>query len=153
MKKKQTIAIVHYNTPVLTEACIRSIRKTGCQWPVVVFDNSDELPFKKRIAGVKRIDNTQGQIIDFDELLASHPDKCWDMTKLSNYGSLKHTASVQKLWTASFSLRATCCSGKTPAHCGKRNLPAWAAYSGTRRATSSTSPVCSRSSATSTCRC
>ena len=43
MKKRQTIAIVHYNTPELTEACIMSIRKTGCQWPVVVFDNSDIL--------------------------------------------------------------------------------------------------------------
>lgn len=98
MKKKQTIAIIHYNTPELTEACIMSLRKTGCQWPVVVFDNSDELPFKKRMAGVKRIDNTKGQLIDFDELLASFPAKCWDIAKLSNYGSLKHIASVQKLW-------------------------------------------------------
>ena len=98
MKKTQTIAIIHYNTPELTEACIQSIRKTGCDWPILLFDNSDKHPLKKRFAGVKRIDNTKGQVINFDALLAEYPDKCWDMAKLSNYGSFKHIVTVQKLW-------------------------------------------------------
>ena len=40
---KKTIAIIHFNTPELTECCIMSIRKQGCDWPVVVFDNSREV--------------------------------------------------------------------------------------------------------------
>ena len=40
---KKTIAIIHFNTPELTECCIMSIRKQGCDWPVVVgwFDAAD----------------------------------------------------------------------------------------------------------------
>ena len=66
---KKQIAIVHYNTPELTESCILSIRKVGCQWPVTVLDNSDKRPFKVKMKGVTVIDNTKGQIIDFDEEL------------------------------------------------------------------------------------
>ena len=82
---KQTIAIIHFNTPELTEACILSIRKQGCQWPIVVFDNSSDItipagtngndpkeetiikarPFRQKMKGVKVIDNTKGQVIDF----------------------------------------------------------------------------------------
>lgn len=94
----KTIAIVHFNTPELTEACILSIRKVGCQWPVTVLDNSDKRPFNVKMNGVTIIDNTKGQIIDFDAELEKYPDKCWDMAKRSNYGSAKHMMSVQKLW-------------------------------------------------------
>ena len=94
----KTIAIVHFNTPELTEACILSIRKVGCHWPVTVLDNSDKRPFKAKMKGVTIIDNTKGQIIDFDAELQKYPDKCWDMAKRSNYGSAKHMMSVQKLW-------------------------------------------------------
>lgn len=96
---KKQIAIVHYNTPELTEACILSIRKVGCNWPVTVLDNSDKRPFKVKMKGVTVIDNTKGQIIDFDEELERYPDRCWDMAKMSNYGSAKHMMSVQYLWT------------------------------------------------------
>ena len=38
------IAIVHYNTPELTEAGILSLRKHGgAAWPVTIFDNSDQI--------------------------------------------------------------------------------------------------------------
>ena len=70
---KKTIAIIHFNTPELTECCIMSIRKHGCDWPVVVFDNSADItipagtngngpkedtvikarPFKQKMKGVK----------------------------------------------------------------------------------------------------
>ena len=78
MAKKQTIAIIHFNTPELTEACILSIRKQGCDWPIVVFDNSREVtfppgegmpdrtveahPFKKKMKGVKVIDKGSASV-------------------------------------------------------------------------------------------
>lgn len=121
MNKKQKIAIVHFNTPELTEACILSIRKHGCDWPIVVFDNSADIvipkaedarnqprvdttikarPFKKRMKGVKIIDNTKGAVLNFDELLKRYPDRnakigVW---KSSVWGSAKHIWTVQKLW-------------------------------------------------------
>ena len=114
----KTIAIIHFNTPELTEACIMSIRKHGCDWPVVVFDNSADLivpagtggnpeellikarPLKRRMKGVKVINNTKGQVIDFDKFLAEYPDRnsklgVW---KSSVWGSAKHIVTVQKLW-------------------------------------------------------
>ena len=48
------VAIVHFNTPELTEACILSIRKHGGQdYRIVVFDNSDKRPFTAQMKGVK----------------------------------------------------------------------------------------------------
>lgn len=96
--KKRTVCIVHYNTPELTEAAILALRKTGTDWPVVVLDNSDRRPFTKKMKGVKVLNNRNGQIVDFDAELEKRPDKCWDMAKLSNYGSAKHMMSVQALW-------------------------------------------------------
>lgn len=96
---KKQIAIVHYNTPELTEAAILSLRKhTGTRYDVTVFDNSDKRPFKAKMKGVSILDNTKGQVIDFDAELAKFPNKCWDLAKKSNYGSAKHIMSVQKLW-------------------------------------------------------
>ena len=96
---KQTVAIVHYNTPEMTEAAIMSLRKqTGMRYDVVVFDNSDKRPFTAKMQGVKVIDNTNGKYIDFEAELAKYPDKCWELAWRSNYGSAKHIMSVQKLW-------------------------------------------------------
>ncbi|MBR3856809.1 MAG: DUF4422 domain-containing protein [Bacteroidaceae bacterium] len=92
------IAIIHFNTPELTEACILSIRKVGCDWPITVLDNSDKRPFNKRMKLVKVLNNRKQQLIDFDAELKKYPDKCWDMARLSNYGSVKHMMSVQYLW-------------------------------------------------------
>ena len=117
---KQTIAIIHFNTPELTEACILSIRKQGCQWPVVVFDNSADItapagtngndpkedtiikarPFRQKMRGVKVIDNTKGQVIDFEQFLSLYPDRNPQLGvyKSSVWGSAKHIVTVQKLW-------------------------------------------------------
>lgn len=92
------IAIIHYNTPELTETCIMSIRKVGCDWPITVLDNSDKRPFNKRMKLVKVLNNRKQQLIDFDAELKKYPDKCWDMAKKSNWGSVKHMMSVQYLW-------------------------------------------------------
>ena len=100
-KPVRNVAIIHYNTPELTEAAIRSLRKHGGEdYKVFVFDNSDKRPFKKRMKGVKRLDNTRGQIIDFEEFLMQFPAR---MKKIGcaagcNFGSAKHMRTVQELW-------------------------------------------------------
>lgn len=94
----QNVAIVHYNTPELTWAAIRSLNKTtpGCR--VYLFDNSDERPFNQRVANVEIIDNTKGEVINFDEELAKYADKRDEDLTQSNYGSAKHTMSVEKMF-------------------------------------------------------
>ena len=97
--KQKTICIVHYNTPELTEAAILSVRKQCAEdYQIIVFDNSDKRPFTKKMKGVKVLNNRKQQIVNFDEELAKHPNKCWDLAHQSNYGSMKHMMSVQKLW-------------------------------------------------------
>ena len=98
---KQTVAIIHFNTPELTEAAILSLRKHGgAKYRVVVFDNSDTRPFEKLMRGVEVIDNTKGQVIDFDKELEKFPDRCRDIgcAKGCEFGSAKHMMTVQKLW-------------------------------------------------------
>lgn len=101
---KRNVAIVHYNTPELTRAAILSLRKqTGMRYDVTVFDNSDKRPFEgcdniATYGTVRVIDNTKGQVIDFEKELAKYPDKCWELAWRSNWGSAKHIMSVQKLW-------------------------------------------------------
>lgn len=93
-------AIVHYNTPELTEAAILSLRKHGGEaYKVYVFDNSDSRPFTKEMDGVTVIDNTKGQIIDFDKELEKYPNKSVKQGCASGcvFGSAKHMMSVQWL--------------------------------------------------------
>jgi hypothetical protein len=88
MKGKE-IAIVHYNTPELTEAAILSARK-WCEgdWHVTVLDNSDARPFKKRMKGVKVLNNREGQLIDFDKELEKWPDRCEELAYKRNFASV-----------------------------------------------------------------
>lgn len=109
---KKTIAIIHFNTPELTEAGIKSLRKHGGEdYKVVVFDNSATLtlpdgkviqarPFTAKMDGVEVIDNTRGQVIDFDKFLAEYPDRnpSVGIYQSSVWGSAKHIVTVQKLW-------------------------------------------------------
>ena len=109
---KKTVAIIHYNTPELTEATILSLRKHGGEdYHVTVFDNSapsidqktgeqyEARPFTAEMPGVTVIDNTKGQVIDFEKELAKYPDKSPDIgcQKSCVYGSDKHMMSVQYL--------------------------------------------------------
>ena len=110
--KQKTVAIIHFNTPELTEAGIRSFRKHGGEdYRVVVFDNSATLtlpdgkviqarPFTAKLDGVEVIDNTRGQVIDFDKFLAEYPDRnpSVGIYQSSVWGSAKHIVTVQKLW-------------------------------------------------------
>ena len=96
------VAIIHYNTPELTRACIGSLIYNGGvedRLRIVVFDNSDSKPFDNT-SGVTVIDNTQGQVIDFDKELAKFPerDRSIGCAKGCEFGSVKHMMTVQKLW-------------------------------------------------------
>lgn len=92
------MAIVHYNTPELTEALVASIRKHGGQdYEIVIMDNSDQRPLTKKTNGVRILDNTKGQLINFDEELAKFPNKQEHVRKSSNFASTKHAMSVQYL--------------------------------------------------------
>ena len=85
------ILTVHYNTPLLVEMLVRSVRKyTDCD--VYVFDNSDKMPFKKRMDGVHVIDNTEGQVFDFQRELERYPNRKPGL--FSSFGSAMHTMSV-----------------------------------------------------------
>ena len=91
-----TVLTVHFNTPRMMEACIRSLsRQTpGCR--VVVFDNSTSAPFdpsccRNDDADVEVIDNTRGQVIDFDRWLQRFPER---RPASSNYGSPKHAKTI-----------------------------------------------------------
>lgn len=87
------ILTVHYNTPEMMECMIRSLNKhTSCT--IHIFDNSDEDPFDNKFDNVEVIDNTKGQIVDFDEWLEQFPER--KSTPRSNYGSVKHTLSIEK---------------------------------------------------------
>ena len=98
---KKTIAIINYNTPELTEAAIMSIRTHGGEdYRVVIFDNSNARPFTKKMRGVEVIDNTNGQVINFDKELEKFPNRVPEIgcAKGCEYGSAKHMMTVQKLW-------------------------------------------------------
>ena len=86
------ILTVHYNTPEMMECMIRSVNKhSACT--IYVFDNSDEDPFvNTTFPNVRVIDNTRGQLINFDDFLARYPER--RSTPRSNFGSVKHTLSV-----------------------------------------------------------
>ena len=101
MAEKRNIAIVHFNTPELTEACIKSIRKhDGEDYQIFLFDNSTTRPFKHRMKGIKLFNNTKGKYINFDKELEKFPGRIEKIGDWANcgFGSAKHQMSVQKLW-------------------------------------------------------
>ena len=84
------VLTIHYNTPEMLEAMIKSLNKhTKCH--VYVFDNSDEKPFVNTFDNVTVIDNTDRSVINFDEWLKRYPER---KPRISNYGSAKHCKSV-----------------------------------------------------------
>lgn len=98
---KKTIAIIHFNTPELTEAAILSLRKHGGRnYRVVVFDNSDTRPFRIQMPGVEVMDNTKGEILNLDAMMEAYPhrDRSIGCAKGCDFGSAKHMMTVQKLW-------------------------------------------------------
>ena len=115
MRKDRQIAIVHFNTPELTEAAIRSIRKHGGEdYEITVLDNSQDVdypesehikgmkmkarPFTKNMPGVRVIDNTKGQVFDIDAELEKYTKNLAWYKTYNNWGSVRHMISIQALW-------------------------------------------------------
>ena len=92
---EKNVCIVNFNTPELTRAAILSLWKNTPDAKVTVFDNSDKRPFVP-MDNVSVINNTKGQVIDFDEFLDRFPDKL--NTTNNNWGSAKHCYTIKKLW-------------------------------------------------------
>lgn len=95
--------IVHYNTPVLTECCCKSIIKNDKSAEIIVFDNSDKFPFNTNLSNVKILDNTKGQLLNINIKLTEFIQRNNISEKTikeeqeikSNFGSYKHCISVQ----------------------------------------------------------
>jgi hypothetical protein len=92
MKK---ILIVHYNTPFATECLIKSINKHVKETYIYVFDNSDKDKFVNTFENVYVFDNTNYDIINFDEIIKQYHPEYTHKTD-STYASFKHCISVQK---------------------------------------------------------
>lgn len=90
------VCIVHFNTPILTECLVKSINKHMKDVQIYIFDNSDKQPYTYIIDNVTVFDNTKGQIINFDKWLQKYPNRNQSPGKLNNFGSAKHTYSIQK---------------------------------------------------------
>lgn len=96
-KQDKVVAIVHYNTQELTAAAIRSLEKHTPGTHVIVFDNSDKTPFDPTgiDAEIEILDNTKGQLVNFDEWLEQYPNK---RSSGNGHASAKHCKSVQWLF-------------------------------------------------------
>lgn len=90
----KNVAIIHYNTPELTSACIDSLLRSTPDCRVIVFDNSDKYRFPLR-KDVTVIDNTTGDIINFERLVSKYPNR---RRTVNNHASSKHIASVDYLF-------------------------------------------------------
>lgn len=88
------VVIVHFNTPELTQALLMSIRKFARkEVRVTIFDNSTTKPFPET-EGVRIIDNTRGQLIDFKKFLAGYPERFGDDEKRNDWASAKHSKTI-----------------------------------------------------------
>ena len=96
MSSNKNIVIIHYNTPYLTECLVRSVNKFVNDAKIYIFDNSDKDPFATKFDNVTILDNTKGQIIDFDKWLENYPDRFKSLGKRSNFASAKHCYSIEK---------------------------------------------------------
>lgn len=99
VERNINVCIVNFNTSELTTAAILSLNRCtpGCH--VIVIDNSDKEPFTMGdvplLCNVEVIDNTQGQIINFEKWLDGFPDK--HPLTYNNWASAKHCYTVHWL--------------------------------------------------------
>ena len=93
---KKNIVIIHYNTPHLTECLVNSINLFVKDAIIYIFDNSDKQPFTAKFDNVAIIDNTKGQIINFNEWLENYPNRKKSGGRRNYWGSAKHCVSVEK---------------------------------------------------------
>ena len=95
----KNVLIVNFNTQMLTDACIKSVNKFSPGCNIYVFDNSDKEPFVNTFDNVTVFDNTEGQIINFDEVLERHAERFESGARVNNFGSIKHCLSIEKCLT------------------------------------------------------
>ena len=86
--------IINYNTQQFIEKLIMSINKFVQDAHIYVFDNSDKEPFVNTFSDVEIIDNTQGQIINFDEWLENYSNRYKSPGKNNNWASAKHCYTI-----------------------------------------------------------
>ena len=86
--------IVNYNTPQFVEKLIMSINKFVDDAQITIFDNSDKSHFINTFNNVKIIDNTKGQIINFNEFLNRYPKRFNSSAKANNWASAKHCYTI-----------------------------------------------------------
>ena len=95
-KNRVNLVIVHFNTPELTTALYMSICKFTPNSVVYMFDNSTVRPFPhEKFPLIHYIDNTKGQVIDFDKWLENYPDRFKSTEGTKCWGSAKHTYTIQ----------------------------------------------------------
>jgi len=92
---EKNVCIIHFNTPELTRATIRSVWKHTPDCRITVFDNSDSIPFGK-MDGVLVLDNTRGQLLDFDKFLSRYPRR---RPSKNGWASAKHAKTVDCLFS------------------------------------------------------
>jgi len=92
----KNVLIVNFNTTLLTQCCIKSVNKftPGCK--IYVFDNSDKEPFVNIFENVEVIDNTKGQIINWDSWKKKYVGDKKTHGTHNNYASAKHCFTVEK---------------------------------------------------------
>ena len=96
--------IVHYNTPELITCCISSVNKQYNNAEIIVFENSDKYKFVNNFDNVKIIDNSNGQILNFENEIQKFMkinnlsnDVLLRQKKASNFGTFKHSITIQWL--------------------------------------------------------
>ena len=96
--------IVHYNTPELTTCLCASINKFHEDAEIIIFENSDKRPFPSDLFdNVIILDNSKGQLIDFNKVITENSKYLTEdeitlhNTYGCNWGSIKHSASIQWL--------------------------------------------------------
>lgn len=92
----KNILIIHYNTPYLTECLVRSINLFVSDAKIYILDNSDERPFKAKFDNLVLLDNTKGQLIDFEKFLGGYKTKRLSSGMSNKWASAKHCYSVER---------------------------------------------------------
>jgi len=94
--KEITLCTVHFNTPLLMDALVKSIEMHVPNYHLYIFDNSDKEPYHTNNKNITIIDNTKGQIIDFDKWLEKYPNRVNSCEITKTFASAKHCYTIQK---------------------------------------------------------
>lgn len=92
-----TVMTIHFNTPELIDACLRSVRKhMGEHQRIVVVENSTKRPYACDMPNVEIIDNRRGQLVNLDKRIGEWPDR-WQNKMCNNWASARHTLTIDAM--------------------------------------------------------